>query len=81
MSTETTTPKKSILTRAMEAVRDQENGEVTEESTTEPKFAYKRLAIGTGAVIGTAAVLTIALKLFTGQQVEDETSEEANPTD
>lgn len=76
MSTETTTPKKSFLTRAMENVRATENGEGTDENATPKKITRKQIALGVGALAGTAAVVTIALKIFTGQKVEDETSDE-----
>lgn len=82
MSTETTTKKKSILTTAMENVRAKQNDETTDEGTiTDKKITRKQIAIGIGAVAGTAAVLTLAIKIFTGQSVEDETSEEETVTE
>lgn len=80
MSAETTTPKKSILTDAMERVSRKKDGEGTDETTT-PKITRKQIVIGVSAVAGTAAVLITALKLFTGQKIEDETSDEVTPED
>lgn len=72
MSIETNeTPKKSILTRAMEAVAAKENGEGTDENATSKKITRKQIIIGAGAVVGTAAAIFAAISIFTGNGGEE----------
>lgn len=79
MSTETETPKKSILTRAMEAVAAKENGEGTEEQPTSKKM-IKQIVIGAGVVVAGTAALSFALKRIASNMdetaPEDESSED-----
>jgi hypothetical protein len=79
MSTETTTPKKSILTRAMLLVSAKEDGEGTEETTTQ-KMLIKKIAIGAGAVVAGTAAVTVALKLI-ASRMEDVVPEEETVTE
>lgn len=79
MSTETETPvKKSILTRAMENVRAQENGEVAEDTTVQKKM-IKKIAFGAGAVVAGTVALTVVLKTISSR-TEDAAPEEETDT-
>lgn len=77
-----TAPKKSIITDAMKRVQAKIDAEGTDEQdTTKTSHFNKKLAIKVGVVAVGSAAAIIALKLFTGQPVEDETSEEATTED
>lgn len=80
MSETIETPKKSFLTRAMEAVAAKENGEGTDENPTPKKITRKQIAIGAGAIVGTAAAIFAAVSIFTGNAVEEETDTEVDET-
>lgn len=83
MSKTETTPKTSVLTDAMERAKAKLTTEVIDEqgTTIEKKITRKQIIIGVGATVASAAAIITALKLFTGQKIEDETSEEISTED
>ena len=83
--TETTTPQKSFLTRAMENVRAKQDDENLDEYNDHPAFIadakrYRKAAVI--ATVGTVAVLAIAWKTLSKMApVEEETTDEVAPQD
>lgn len=78
MSTETATPKKSILTAAMENVRNLTNSG-DDETNVDPiaKKASVKNALKRGAIfIAVATAVTVVCVKYIHTPVEDETSEE-----
>ena len=83
MSTETETPvKKSILTRAMEAVRDEETNPTETKELTVEEIAAMRTLRKAKIFAGLAAGTFIATVAVIYRSAKDETSdEEIDPQD
>lgn len=83
MSTETTTPKKSILTTAMENVRAKKNADSSDEQNPGFIADNKKFAkIAVVATVGTVAVIALTWKTLSKfAPVEDETSLEDTVTE
>lgn len=78
------TPKLSILTDAAMRAKAKMTATPTDEegATTEKKFNPKRVAlIGVGATVAAGAAVYAVIKLFTGESIEEETSEEVTETE
>lgn len=80
MSTETETPKKSFLTRAMMNVRAKENGEVTEETATQQQM-IKKIAVAGGVVVAGTVAISLVLKSIAKQMKEVTPEEEITTED